>query len=59
MPDPTRLTTAMPIRSAQISAVKILADGTRIDLGVLAYYHRNPLKRLLWRARRALSRESR
>lgn len=36
------------VKSASISAVKILADGTRVDLGVVSYYHSNPFKRLWW-----------
>lgn len=34
-----------PVRSSEISAVIIRADGTREDLGVISYWHRNPLKR--------------
>jgi hypothetical protein len=37
------------VREASIGAVIIRADGTREDLGVVAYYHRNPLRRLWWR----------
>ena len=41
---------------ASIAAVVIRKDGTREDLGVVSYWHRNPLKRLKWalaqRARR-------
>lgn len=33
------------IKSAEIQAVIIRADGTKQDLGTIAYYHRNPLKR--------------
>ncbi len=36
-------------REASIEAVIIRADGSREDLGVIAYYHRNPLRRLWWR----------
>ena len=36
------------LREASIHAVKILADGTRVDLGVVSYYHRNTFKRLWW-----------
>lgn len=36
-------------REASISAVIIRADGTRVDLGTVSYWHRNPLKRLAWR----------
>jgi hypothetical protein len=33
------------VKSAAIGAVKIHADGTREDLGIVAYWHKNPLKR--------------
>ncbi len=36
------------VREASISAVIIRADGTREELGVVSYWHRNPLRRLLW-----------
>lgn len=39
------------IKEAVIEAVVIRADGTREDLGVVSYYHRSPLKRLLHRLR--------
>lgn len=38
-------------REASISAVIIRADGTRVDLGTISYWHRNPLRRLAWRVR--------
>lgn len=41
--------------SLVVEAVVQRADGTVEDLGRVAYWHRNPLKRLLWR----LSREGR
>lgn len=37
------------IKSLQMEAVVIRADGSREDLGTVAYYHRNPLRRLAWR----------
>lgn len=40
-----------PLKEATIEAVVIRADGTQENLGVISYYHRNPLKRLLWRIR--------
>ena len=43
-------------KEASLEAVIIRADGTREELGQIAYYHQNPLKRLVWRVRRALSR---
>lgn len=36
---------------ASISAVIIRADGSRVDLGTVSYWHRNPLRRLAWRMR--------
>lgn len=36
------------VKEASISAVKILADGRRVDLGIVAYYHKNPIIRV-WR----------
>lgn len=36
------------VKEASIHAVKIRADGTRIDLGMIAYYHKNPFIRV-WR----------
>jgi hypothetical protein len=44
------------MREASISAVIIRADGRREDLGRISYWHRNPLRRWLWRLRRFLSR---
>lgn len=35
--------------SVAMSAVVIRADGIREDLGVIAYHHRNPLRRLWFR----------
>lgn len=37
------------IKSASIEAVIIRADGTREDLGTVSYWHKNPLRRALWR----------
>lgn len=41
--------------SVTVEAVVIRADGTREPLGRVAYWHRNPLRRWLWR----LSKEGR
>lgn len=45
-------------RSASIEMVVIKADGTRIPVGTVAAYHRNPLIRAWreWKARRNLAR---
>lgn len=45
-------------KSMEIAAVKILADGTRVDLGVLSRWHRNPLVRLWWRITDAFRRRT-
>lgn len=37
------------LREGSISAVVIRADGTREELGVISYWHKNPLRRLHWR----------
>lgn len=44
------------VRSARISATKILRDGTRVPLGVISAWHANPIVRLWWRARVWLNR---
>lgn len=36
------------IKEATLEAIIIRADGTRINLGVISYYHSNPLKRWFW-----------
>lgn len=40
-------------REASIAIVITRADGTVEDLGVVSYWHRNPIKRLLWRMKQA------
>ena len=39
-------------KEVSIEAVVIRADGTQKPLGVVSYWHKNPLMRLLWKARR-------
>lgn len=41
-------------REASIECTIIRADGTIERLGVISYWHRNPLKRLAWRFRQWL-----
>jgi hypothetical protein len=43
-------------KSVTVEAVVIRADGTREDLGVIARWHRNPFRRLLWRLQDAVRR---
>lgn len=45
------------VREATIEVTVIRADGTREQLGVVSYYHKNPLKRALWAARQKLRRK--
>lgn len=37
------------VKEAKIHAVVTRADGTKEDRGVVAYWHRNPLRRWAWR----------
>jgi hypothetical protein len=37
------------VKSVSLEAVVIRADGTREDLGTIAYWHKNPLRRLYHR----------
>jgi hypothetical protein len=37
-----------PVKSAEIFAVVIRADGRREDLGRISFWHRNPLVRIWW-----------
>lgn len=46
-----RLKTRAPAREASLSVRVIRADGTVEEIGTVAYWHRNPLRRLLWRLR--------
>ena len=42
------------IKRQTISAVITRADGTVENLGVIAYWHRNPVMRMLYKIRKAL-----
>lgn len=44
------------VKSAEIQAVIIRADGTVQDLGTIAYYHVNPLKRFAFWLKKKLKR---
>lgn len=37
------------VRQAELSAKVIRANGKVEDLGVISYWHKNPLRRLVWR----------
>ena len=42
------------IKQMEISAIITKADGTIVNLGTIQYWHKNPLKRLLWRIKKWL-----
>jgi hypothetical protein len=48
------LTAAANVRQATLQATIVRADGTRVSLGTIAFYHKNPLRRLMWRVGRWL-----
>ena len=43
------ITSDAKVKQMEISAVITRADGTIENLGTIQYWHKNPLKRLLWR----------
>ena len=47
-------TASSNVKEAQIQAVVIRADGTRESLGTIAYFHKNPFRRWLWRLKEML-----
>lgn len=44
----------MPFKMVSFEAKVIRKDGTVEDLGVVAYWHKNPLRRLAWRVSQLL-----
>lgn len=50
-----RKTTKGIAKSAQMSAIITRADGTVENVGVIAYWHRNPLKRWAWNIKKSFS----
>lgn len=48
------MNTASNLKSLTISAVKVDANGKETDLGVIAFYHKNPIVRLIWRVKKWL-----
>lgn len=51
-----KISSSAKFKSAEISAVKIRADGTVVDLGVISTWHRNPIIRWWRQLRLALRR---
>jgi len=48
------ITSDAKIKQMEISAIITRADGTIEDLGTIQYWHKNPLKRILWRIKQWL-----
>ena len=48
------ITSEAKVKQMEISAIVTRADGTIEDLGTIQYWHKNPLKRLLWRIKKWL-----
>jgi hypothetical protein len=48
------IATDTKVKQMEISAVITRADGTIENLGTIQYWHKNPLKRLLWRIKKWL-----
>jgi len=48
------MNTNLDVKEIQLVATIIRADGTREELGVIDYYHKNPIKRLIWRIKKWL-----
>lgn len=46
-----KLAIQSPVKNVSVSATVIRADGRREERGVIAFWHRNPLKMLAWRYR--------
>jgi hypothetical protein len=42
------------LKSYEVAAVIIRADGSRVELGTIAYHHRNPLRRVAFRAKQII-----
>lgn len=49
----TDLSALSRAKKTELSAIVIRADGRREDLGVISYWHRNPLFRAFFKIRRA------
>ena len=48
--------TSQPVRSNSVEAVITRADGRVERLGVIAYWHANPLRRWAWRISQSMRR---
>ena len=48
------ITSEAKVKQMEISAIITRADGTIENLGTIQYWHKNPLKRILWRIKKWL-----
>lgn len=48
------IVTGVDAKKSSVEAVLIKADGTRVNLGQIAYWHKNPLMRGLWKIKQAI-----
>jgi hypothetical protein len=48
------ITSDAKVKQMEISAIITRADGTIEDLGTIQYWHKNPLKRIIWRIKKWL-----
>ena len=48
------ITSDAKVKQMEISAIITRADGTIENLGTIQYWHKNPLKRILWRIKKWL-----
>ena len=44
-------------KEIELIATIIRADGTKEELGVIDYWHKNPIKRFIWKIKRFLERK--
>jgi hypothetical protein len=44
-------------KEIELIATIIRADGTKEELGVIDYWHKNPLKRFIWKIKNFLERK--
>lgn len=49
------MTNVQGIKSITFEGIVTRADGTVEDLGVISYWHKNPLKRLSYKIKRGLN----
>ena len=48
------ITSEAQVKQMEISAIITRTDGTIENLGTIQYWHKNPLKRIIWRIKKWL-----